>query len=433
MPQICLYFQLHQPYRLGKFEVFDLGNKQSYFSDHTKDDNQEIFRKVAKKSYLPMLRLLKQLLTREPHFNFALSCSGVFLEQAQAYQPEVIEILQDIVKTGRVEMLAETYYHSLAALYSETEFAAQVKQHRTLLWQLFRVRPKVFRNTELIYSDHIGYLVGKLGYLGMLTEAVDRYLHHRPRTKIFVSHPFELGGSEQVLPLLLKHAQLSDDVAFRFSDRNWSHHPLTVEKYLSWVAKYHDEEIINLFMDFETFGEHQWEDSGIFEFFQGFVHSFLQQKWNHFATPSQLFVQWQRDQIKTRAKTARRKKISLSKSLAPVIYDVPVPISWADVDRDLTAWIANDLQQDSLRMIYSLEPAIRKVKEQVLTDTWRRLQTSDHFYYMCTKWAADGDVHAYFSPYGSPFEAYRRFAIVLADLKATVAAKLPLIPVAKGN
>lgn len=431
MPQICLYFQLHQPYRLGSFEVFDLGNKSTYFTGSNQDENKIIFQKVATKSYLPMLQILKKLLKQEAHFNFALSCSGVFLEQAQAYQPEVIKLLQDLVQTGRVEMLAETYYHSLAALYSESEFVAQVKQQRALLWQLFKVRPKVFRNTELIYSDHIGYLVGKMGYLGMLTEAVDRYLHHRPKTKIYVSHPFEVGGSEQVLPLLLKHAQLSDDIAFRFSDRQWSNYPLSAEKFLGWVAKYHNDEVLNLFMDFETFGEHQWADSGIFDFFQSFVHLFLQQKWNAFATPTHLFKQWQREQLKTTVASHAQKKKFGSKALTGLIYDVPVPISWADVDRDLTAWIANELQQDSLRLLYSLEPAVLRIKDQELLHTWRQLQTSDHFYYMCTKWAADGDVHAYFSPYGSPFEAYRRYAIVLADLKAKIAAKLAALSTEK--
>lgn len=425
MPQICLYFQLHQPYRLGSFEVFDLGNKSNYFAG-ARDENKDIFRKVSAKSYLPMLQILRKLLKQEPGFSFALSCSGVFLEQAQAYQPEVVKLLHDLVQTGRVEMLAETYYHSLAALYSESEFVEQVKKQRALLWQLFKVRPKVFRNTELIYSDHIGYLVGKMGYLGMLTEAVDRYLHHRPRTKIFVSHPFEVGGTEQVLPLLLKHAQLSDDIAFRFSDRQWSNYPLSAEKYLSWVAKYHDNEILNLFMDFETFGEHQWADSGIFEFFQSFVHQFLQQKWNYFVTPTQLFKQWQSEQLRTIQGSRIQKKQFGSKALTELVYNVKAPISWADVDRDLTAWVANELQQDSLRLLYELEPAVLKMKDPVLLDIWRKLQTSDHFYYMCTKWAADGDVHAYFSPYGSPFEAYRRYAIVLADLKASIVTRQAL-------
>lgn len=423
MPQICLYFQLHQPFRLGSFEVFDLGNKHDYFYDAGQINNQAIFQKVAHKSYIPMLRLLNELIDQEPRFCFALSCSGVFLEQAEAYSPEVITLLQDLIRTGRVEILAETYYHSLSFLYSETEFAAQIKLHQQTVQRLFGVKPKVFRNTELIYSNHIGYLIGKLGYSGMLTEGVDRYLHGRPRTQVFVSHPFKIDGTEQVLPLLLKHAQLSDDIAFRFSDRNWKHHPLTVEKYLHWLSLYGEDEVINLFMDFETFGEHQWADSGIFEFFRQFVHRFAELKWNQFKTPSMLFKTWRQQQLKSRHKAGKQSVPRLSTALKGQIYDVPQPISWADVDRDLTAWIDNELQQDALRVLYDLEPVILQLADERLVDIWRRLQTSDHFYYMCTKWAADGDVHAYFSPYGSPFEAYRRFAIVMADFRALIAAR----------
>ncbi len=422
MPQICLYFQLHQPYRIGNFEIFDLGNGKDFFHKSGKTGNEAIFKKVAAKSYLPMLQLLEKLLQQEPRFCFALSCSGVFLTQAQEFEPEVIVLLKRLVKTGRVELLAETFYHSLAFLYSETEFAAQIELHRQIIWKLFRVKPKVFRNTELIYSDHVGYLVGKLGYLGMLTEAVDRYLDNRPRTQLFVSHPYKLGGTEQVLPLLLKHAQLSDDIAFRFSDKSWVDHPLTVDKYLKWLSLYREDEIVNLFMDFETFGEHQWADSGIFEFFAVLIHQFLESSWNSCQTPSQLFVSWQHQQLKSRRLTHQRSG-KIAASLKKLVYDVPQPISWADVDRDLTAWTANELQQDSLRIIASMESKLLALGDKQLLETWRKLQTSDHFYYMCTKWAADGDVHAYFSPYGSPFEAYRRYAIVLADLRAQLAEK----------
>ncbi len=394
MPQVCVYLQLHQPYRLGNITVLNVGEEMiEYFADSDKDHNKEVFHKVAHHSYLPMLKLLLKLVKQHSGFSCALSCSGVFLEQAQSYQPEVISLLQQLVATGKVELLAETYYHSLASLYSKAEFAKQIKAHRRLLHSLFGVLPVVFRNTELVYSNAIAQQVSKLGFKGMLTEAVDRYLHGRPRTQLYVD-------TTRKLPLLLKHAQLSDDIAFRFSDQSWSGFPLSAEKYLEWLEVYPENETVNLFMDFETFGEHQWAATGIFSFFETFVDQFLTKPWNTFKTPSQLLI-------------------PAHKQLAQLpMYDVPIPISWADVDRDLTAWVENAFQQDCLRIIYDMEKSVLAANNPELLDHWRRLQTSDHFYYMCTKWSADGDVHAYFSPYESPFEAYRRFSIVLADVKA---------------
>lgn len=397
MPQICFYFQLHQPYRLKDMSIFDLGQDSDYFKDEL-EHNKKIFQKVAKKSYLPMLKLLLKLTQRQEGFRFALSCSGVFLEQAEEYEPRVITLLQQLAKTGKVEFLAETYYHSLAALYSSSEFTLQVQQHVELIKHLFSHNPTIFRNTELIYSNEIAKQVAKLGFKGMLTEAVERYLGGRPKTQVYRS------VGKEGLPLLLKHAEFADDIAFRFSDKNWPEYPLTVEKYLGWLSSYYDEEIINLFMDFETFGEHQWEDTGIFEFFSELVKQFAASKHNAFVTPSEAI-----------------ESILLMPtpySLLP-IYDVPTPISWADVDRDLTAWTENPLQQDTLRQIYKFKTS--NFKDEKVLNTWRKLQTSDHFYYMCTKWAADGDVHAYFSPYDSPYEAYRNYCLALGDLKSKVA------------
>jgi alpha-amylase len=444
MPKICLYFQLHQPYRLRELEVFELGSAavsgKQYFAHNESDDNREIFCKVAQKSYIPMLTVLCELIEHEPRFTFALSTSGVFLEQAQQYEPRVIELLQRLARSQRVEFLAETYYHSLASLYSQAEFFAQVRQHEQLLFELFGVRPTVFRNTELIYSNHIGWLVAQLGYTAVLTEAVPRYLGGRPKTTVYRSH------TDEPIPLLLKHAELSDDIAFRFSNKGWHGYPLTAEKYLDWVEVYREDELINLFMDFETFGEHQWADTGIFDFFRHFVAHFNSRKWNSFVTPSQVVAQLHE---KNAAPTHRLSRyfsrqpqlVTLQTWLGSTfgtllekiaskhqdhkqaqvqqlpVYDVPEPISWADVDRDLTAWRDNALQHDSLRVIYELSSQVLQSNDRQLIEDWRRLQTSDHFYYMCTKWAADGDVHAYFSPYSSPHEAYRRYAIALADLQ----------------
>lgn len=391
MPQVCFYFQLHQPYRLGDFSVLDVGHAQTYFDSSAHQANQEIFQKVSHKSYLPMLRLLEKLVNEVAGFKVSFSCSGIFLEQAQAFQPEVIQLLQRLAQSDQVEFLAETYYHSLASLYSPSEFRHQVRHHQYTLNQLLGVQPRIFRNTELIYVNQIARLVNDLGFKALLTEAVPRYLEGHSLTQPFVS-----AGDER-LPLLLKHAQLSDDVAFRFSDRQWQWYPLTVDRYLEWVEIYGEQELLNLFMDFETFGEHQWADTGIFEFFATFVKRFLTHDWNRFVTPSEVLERLP------------------SKHQMPV-YDVPLPISWADVDRDLTAWTENPLQQDTLNKLYALEPAVLQSNNLQLIEDWRKLQTSDHFYYMCTKWAADGDVHAYFSPYETPYEAYRKYSVVLADL-----------------
>lgn len=392
MPQVCLYFQLHQPYRLRNVEVFELGNGACYFANDGLENNEQIFKKVTAKSYLPMLSLLLQLTKEQANFKFAISASGVFLEQAMAFEPRVIDLLKQLVQTGQLEILSETYYHSLAFLHSPVEFRTQIVKHGNLITDLFGVKPKVFRNTELIYSNDIAQLLEPFAFDGMLTEAVARYLHGQKFTQVFA------GKNKHRLPLLLKHAPLSDDLAFRFSDRNWQWYPLSLDRYLEWIEVYPENELVNLFMDFETFGEHQWADTGIFEFFANFVKRFTQKPWNKFVTPSEVFTQ-------------------LTDLQNLPVYDVPEPISWADVDRDLTAWVANPLQTDTLKILYDLEKAILDSGDDSLITDWRKLQTSDHFYYMCTKWSADGDVHAYFSPYQSPFEAYRRYSIVLADLK----------------
>lgn len=399
MPQLCFYLHLHQPHRLKDVQIFDVGHGDLNYYEGSDHLNKVIFQKVAKKSYIPMLSLIKVLLKRHQNFKCAFSISGVFLEQAAAYEPKVITLLKEIVATERVELIGETYYHSLAALYSESEFSIQVARHTQLLQELFQYTPQVFRNTELIYSNDIAIQIGKLPFKGILTEAVERYLGNRPKTLSYFSN------TKQRIPLLLKHAELSDDIAFRFSDKNWPMHPLSAEKYLEWVEIYPEEHTVNLFMDFETFGEHQWEDTGIFKFWEAFVEKFLSHSWNRFVTPLELVEQTESEKYPDGSVEDWR------------IYDVPEPISWADVDRDITAWRDNVLQQDTLKKIYEMEQAIIKHKDKKLMEDWRNLQTSDHFYYMCTKWSADGDVHAYFSPYDSPYEAYRRYSIVLADLQ----------------
>lgn len=406
MPQICLYLHMHQPYRLKEFSLEELGHEKGYFTAES-DLNREVFDKIAQKSYFPMLRLIDKLLKKEPKFKISFSITGVWLEQAQLFQPKLVDLLHSILKSDRAEVLAETYHHTLASLYSETEFKKQVDEHVALIQKLFGITPTSFRNTELVYSNDVARQVAAMGFKGILTEGVDRVLQGRTLTQTYYSV-----GPEQ-LPILLKHAQLSDDVAFRFSNRDWQWYPLTVERYLDWVEIYGEKELVNLFMDFETFGEHQWEDTGIFKFFEHFVHEFSKKEWNTFVTPGEVFSSLPYTPIVDENSTIKKEDLVP----AELRYDVPVPISWADVDRDLTAWLENAFQQDCIEQLYALEKGVLTTDDAVLITDWRRLQTSDHFYYMCTKWSADGDVHAYFSPYRDPFEAYRRYSIVLADIK----------------
>lgn len=395
MPKVCLYFQVHQPWRLRRYSLFDIGQNHDYFETPDELDfaNQRVLRKVAGKSYWPMFTLLDHLLQREPEFRFAVSFSGVVLEQISQFDPALLLLIQKIVATGRVEILAETYYHSLASLYSPEEFRRQVRHHGLLVKRLFGVRPLVFRNTELVVSNEVARLVAELGYIGLLAEGADRILWGRRPTHLYAS------PSAPRLPLLLKHYQLSDDIAFRFGQRSWQSWPLTSEKYLHWLtAPFYPDDLVNLFMDFETFGEHQWEDTGIFPFFERLVEGICASDRAEFLTPTQVVEQFE---IKD-------------------VYDAHTPVSWADVDRDLTAWIGNPLQHDVLHHIYKLEPVVLAKHDPALTEDWRRLQTSDHFYYMCTKWANDGDVHAYFSPYGSPYDAYVNYNNVLTDFLGRV-------------
>lgn len=435
MPKLCFYFHLHQPFRIKDINVFDISLSERIFSTtETDNQNQRIFHKVAEKSYYPMLNLLKMLLYEIPHFKFSLSISGVFLEQAKHYDTGIITLLQEIMKTGRVEILAETYYHSLASLYSDSEFEYQVRQHTRTLRELFGYTPSVFRNTELVYSNDIGYKVAKLGFQGMLTEAVPRFLGDRLKTQLFRSY------TDIPIPLMLKHAELSDDIAFRFSNRNWESYPLHADTFLDWLHIYPEHEYVNLFMDFETFGEHQWAAEGIFEFFAELVRQFSRYDWNQFVTPKEVFSHYLQSSYqlpqdiveKPSRRSSKGTKVKKKRNVGAdntseverpqhlwdlPVYDVPQPISWADIDRDLTAWVDNDLQKDAIAATYSLEKEVLQSGNQDLIHYWRNLQTSDHFYFMCTKWASDGDVHAYFSPYESPYEAYRRFSIALADLQ----------------
>lgn len=379
--EIVFYFQVHQPFRIRRYRIFDVGN-HDYF-DNKK--NAEIMHKVAKKCYIPMNNLLLDLINKY-NINVSFSISGVFLEQAELWEPKVIDSFQELAKTKNVEFLNETYYHSLSWLKSKKEFKNQVLMHRRKIKELFKYKASTFRNTELVYCNDLAKDIESFEYYkNILAEGTEKILGFR-------SPNFRYKAKGTSLNLYLKNYRLSDDIAFRFSQRSWQEYPLTTEKYIHWI-KNSPGEIINLFMDYETFGEHQWADTGIFNFMKHLPEVALKQNVG-FSKISDV-----------------EKKHKIMDEI-----DVPYLISWADTERDLTAWLGNEIQRNAFDEIYNLEERILKTKDKQLIEDWRKLQTSDHFYYMCTKWFADGDVHKYFNPYDSPYEAFISYMNVLNDL-----------------
>lgn len=394
MIKVCFYFQVHQPLRIKKYRIFDIGLDDNYFNDasETSLNNKKVLEKVASKSYLPTNQLLLEVLEKYPQFKVSFSFSGVFLEALEKYLPQVLESFKKLVATSRVEVLSETYHHSLAFLYSKKEFRRQVQLHRKKIKELFGIDTKVFRNTELIFNNDLAFEAEGLGFKGILAEGADHILTWRSPNFLYKSK-----GVKNI-KLLLKNYRLSDDIAFRFSEKSWKEYPLTAEKFTSWIAALKNGEIVNLFMDYETFGEHQWADSGIFDFLKSLGGELLKYPQIEFVTPTE----------------------AVSK-LDPVgELDIPDFISWADIERDLSAWTANSMQQDALAKLYGLEEEILESDDPKLIEDWRKLTTSDHFYYMCTKWFADGDVHKYFNPYESPYEAFISFMNVLTDLRLRI-------------
>ncbi len=395
MASICFYFQVHQPFRVKDYRVFDIGNDSNYFNDDSDRsiNNKKILNKVAGKCYLPTNALLLELLNKYPEFKISYSFSGVFLDQLEEYSPETLESFQKLIATDRVEILAETYYHSLSFLYSLDEFRRQVDLHRKKIYKLFGVTPTVFRNTELIYNNALAHEVEKMGYKGILAEGADHILGWRSPN--FLYRP---QGTKNI-KLLLKNYRLSDDIAFRFSSKEWSGFPLTASKFADWVSQVNGNgNVVNLFMDYETFGEHQWEHTGIFNFLRHLPEEIYKHPDNDFITPSESIERY--DTVSE--------------------LDVHNFMSWADVERDLSAWLSNPMQHDAIQSIYKLEGDVLETGDKKIIDDWGRLQTSDHFYYMCTKWFNDGDVHKYFNPYNTPYEAFIAYMNVLQDLRLRV-------------
>jgi len=390
-PSICLYFQVHQPDRLRQYRFFDIGVDSHYFDDFA---NRTILRRVAEKCYLPMNELLLRLIKDNgKKFKVAFSVSGSALEQFEKFAPKVLESFQALAATGCVEFLGETYSHSLASLVSASEFKKQVKLHSDAIFKYFKKKPKAFRNTELIYSDEIGAMVASMGYQVMLTEGAKHVLGWKSPNFIYSN------AINPKLSILLRNFVLSDDIAFRFSNRSWKNWPLDADKYASWLNNSISEgEIINLFMDYETFGEHQVAGTGIFDFMAALPKAVSASTDLEFVTPSE----------------AAKKH----KSVAPL--NVPFPISWADEERDITAWLGNELQNEAFSKCYAIADKVLASDDAKLMREYLKLQESDHFYYMCTKFFSDGAVHNYFNPYDTPYEAFINYMNVLSDFTIRV-------------
>lgn len=395
MKTICFYFQIHQPFRLKRYRFFDIGNDHYYYDDF---NNEEIMSRIAHRSYIPAnYTLLEMIKNSNGKFKAAFSISGVALEQFEIYVPEFIDSMRDLAKTGCVEFLSETYAHSLASLKDPEEFVDQVKMHDDKIEMLFGQRPKVFRNTELIYSDEIAGMVASMGFKGCITEGAKHILGWKSPNYLYSS------AAVPKLKLLLKNSKLSDDISFRFSNYEWNEYPLTADKFVNWITALPEtEQIINLFMNYETLGELQPRETGIFEFMKA-LPRFAEEKGISFSTPTEI----------------------ISK-LKPVdSLSVPYPISWADEERDTSAWLGNLLQNEAFEKLYSMAERVRLCNDRRLKQDWNYLQASDHFYYMCTKHFSDGAVHSHYSPYDSPYEAFTNYMNVLSDFIVRVKAQYP--------
>jgi alpha-amylase len=399
MTAVVMYFQLHQPFRLRKYSVFD--SDPFYFGN---DENKAIMEKVASKCYRPATAKILDLVRRhEGRFRVSFSISGTALEQFKLWAPDVLDMFQQLAATpgGACEILGETSHHSLSFLFSREEFSEQLAMHDAQIREYFDQTPRVFRNTELTFSNDLATHISALGrYKAILCEGVDRLLGYRSPNYLYAPAGTR-DPSKARVKLLLKNYRLSDDIAFRFGDRNWSEWPLRAETFAKWVNQINGNGYVcNLFMDYETFGEHQWEHTGIFQFFDALPEKVFDVNpgKNEFLTPGQA-----------------------ADIFTPVgEYNSPTVISWADTERDLSAWLGNAMQENAAMELYRLEPAVKARHasgDEYLLEDWRKLTTSDHLYYMSTKYWADGDVHKYFSPYDSPYEAYINFMNVLDNIR----------------
>jgi alpha-amylase len=390
MKTICFYFQIHQPFRLKRYRFFDIGNDHYYFDDFR---NEDIIRQIAERCYVPANRTLMEMIKSGNKFKAAFSISGTALEQMEVYTPEVIDGFRELAKTGNIEFLAETYAHSLASLGDAEEFKEQVQLHRNKIYNLFGVYPSVFRNTELIYSDEISDIVYELGYTGMLTEGAKHVLGWKSPNYVYTSIV------RPQLKLLLKNDRFSEDISIRFHNYSWSEYPLTADKFISWIASAPaDEQIINLFMNYDVLGSFHPAESGIFDFFKA-LPRFAEEKGIGFSLPSEVF--------------------SILKPVGSI--SVPYPMSWVDEEKDCSSWLGNILQQEAFGKINQISERVRLIEDRRIRQDWNYLQSSDHFYYMNTKHPGEKN----FSPYDNPYEAFNNYMNVLSDFIFRVNAQYP--------
>ena len=395
MRAICFYFQIHQPFRLKNYRFFDIGNDHYYYDDFANDD---IITRIAQRSYMPANQMLLDMIREHgKKFKVAFSISGTALEQLEQYVPEFIDSMKELAATGCVEFLSETYAHSLSSLTDPEEFEMQVKEHDEKILQLFGQKPKVLRNTELIYDDDIASHVAAMGFKGVITEGAKHILGWKSPNYLYKA------ASAPKLKLLMKNSKLSDDITFRFGSPDWSEYPLTADKYINWIDSLPEEEqLVNLFMTYETFGELQARETGIFEFMKA-LPRFAAEKGIVFMTPSEVV------------------------SKIKPIGEMPVmhPISWADEARDTSAWLGNILQEEAVGKLYSIGERVRLCDDKRIRQDWYRLQASDHFFYMSTKHSDDGSVHSHFSPYDSPYSAFTNYMNVLSDFMIRLREQFP--------
>lgn len=396
MPSLCFYFQVHQPIRMRRFSIFEDNKGDPYHLYFNYKLNKDVFDKVAHKCYLPTNSIMLDLISKyDGKFKISYSITGVFLDQCKEFNPRVLDSFEELAKTRCVDFLDETYYHSLCSLFKDkTEFKEQVALHNKEMRSLFKRNPVVFRNTEALFTNEIAKIAEEMGYKGIVTEGFERILGWRSPNYLY-----RVRGCNSI-KAFLRNYRLSDDIAYRFSAHWWSEYPLTADKYAAWLSRC-EGPLVNIFMDYETFGEHQWVETGIFEFLKHLPEEILKYEHLDFKTPSELV------------------------SLEPVgEIDVPTPLSWADMERDASAWLGNEMQRVCFRFLEGLEPMVREAKDEELMRIWRLLQNSDHLYYLCTKSWADGDVHKYFSPFDTPYDGFINFMNVLQDLKNRLRKKL---------
>ncbi|HOK51740.1 MAG TPA: glycoside hydrolase family 57 protein [Bacteroidales bacterium] len=391
MKTICLYFQVHQPFRFRKYRFFEIGNEHYYYDDYA---NESFMRKVASKSYLPTNKILLDLIKEYgSRFKVAFSISGTALDQFELYAPEVLESFQKLAATNSVEFLSETYSHTLASLINKDEFIQQIVEHDEKIEKLFGKKPTVFRNTELIYNNEIGDWLAELGFKAVLTEGARHILGWKSPNYVYAS------ATNPRLKLLLKNSRLSDDIAFRFSNRGWDQYPLTADKFVGWIkAMDPKEDTLNLFMNYDTFGNIQPKESGIFEFLKAFPKEVFKTNQLTFSTPSEVVERFQ--------------------PVAPL--SVQYPISWADEERDVSAWLGNELQQEAFNKLFALRNKVLQCNNPQLKLDWKYLQCSDHFYYMSTKFFIHGSLYSYFNPYNSPYEAFIYYMNILSDFEIRI-------------